>query len=130
MIDLPRQARDEHGESTQKRVTVFSQKVSYSFLLGALLNEKLPWSGNTENAPFEPYMKTMSLPRQARDKHSETLRNGAFSAGPQEPRRFGLWTMAKSAVFYPSIIDTQPEGQVRKQSNQLHGLSFNPFIII
>jgi hypothetical protein len=90
--------------------------VSYSFLLGALLNEKLPWSGNTENAPFEPYMKTMSLPRQARDKHSETLRNGAFSAGPQEPRRFGLWTMAKSAVFYPSIIDTQPEGQVRKQS--------------
>jgi hypothetical protein len=30
--------------------------VSYSFLLGALLNEKLPWSGNTETAPFEPFL--------------------------------------------------------------------------
>ena len=62
MIVLARQARDEHGESTQKRVTVFSQKVSYSFLLGALLNEKLPWSGNTETAPFEPFSYENDVP--------------------------------------------------------------------
>lgn len=48
--------------------------VSYDFLLGALVNERLPWSG------------------------------------PREPQRFGHWETARHAVFYPSIIDTQPDG--------------------
>ena len=48
--------------------------VSYDFLLGALVNERLPWSG------------------------------------PPEPQRFGHWETARHAVFYPSIIDTQPAG--------------------
>ena len=43
--------------------------------MGALINEKLPWSG------------------------------------PPEPERFGLWSMAHAPVFYPSIVDTQPEGE-------------------
>jgi hypothetical protein len=47
--------------------------VSYDFLLGALVHEKLPW------------------------------------AGPKEPRRFGDWSFAKYGVFFPSIVDTQPE---------------------
>jgi hypothetical protein len=46
---------------------------SYSFLLGAMVNEALPWSG------------------------------------AKEPRRFGDWSFAQSAVFEPSIIDTAAE---------------------
>eukprot|EP01047_Picozoa_sp_COSAG01_P052004 COSAG01_NODE_5423_length_4272_cov_4.074766_3_plen_335_part_00 len=69
--------RDIYGEKNDGGSWAFTfawdYDVAYSFLLGALVNNRLPW------------------------------------AGPPEPARFGMWQMATTPVFYPSIIDT--EGQ-------------------
>ena len=85
MIIAPRQARDKHSESTQKKTrAAFScrQRWTRNFPLGQRAAStrggggssrgKETVLGRSENSFFEPfYTKMMGLPRQARDKQRE-----------------------------------------------------------
>jgi hypothetical protein len=83
MIILPRQARDKHREHS-KTNTAFSRRGGAAPGMGEpLLN--VSYSNQKDrfgekNVLFELfYIKTIILPRQARDKHRENSKNLRFS---------------------------------------------------
>jgi hypothetical protein len=67
MIVLPRQARDELKESTQKRSRAFSHQVWGTAMGASILGKETPFLRHI----YSLFIKCVVLPRQARDKHRE-----------------------------------------------------------